>query len=233
MVELTLGDVYEIGDANGTGWEEFSAIDEMTDRAVEMLERVGIPGASKRLFDYPHQFSGGMRQRVMIAMGLSCDPDLIIADEPTTALDVTIQAQILELMQTLQRENGGSIILITHDLGVVAKICHSVHVMYAGRFVEKANVDELFARPQHPYTLGLLNSVPRLDEDVNERLIPIAGQPPHLVDLPPGCAFEPRCPFAFDRCIQERPALDSGPADGEYACFVDVATAPRREATSV
>ncbi len=195
------------------------------DHAVTMLERVGITDAGRRLFDYPHQFSGGMRQRVMIAMALSCKPDLLIADEPTTALDVTIQAQILELMQELQRDEGTAIILITHDLGVIANICHRVNVMYAGRFVEKATVDDLFARPRHPYTLGLLESVPRLDEAATTRLTPIEGQPPDLVDLPPGCAFRPRCPFAIDRCKAEEPALLAAPDGGSrYACFIDVTT---------
>jgi oligopeptide transport system ATP-binding protein len=203
-----------------------------TQHAIEMLRRVGIPGAEKRVFEYPHQFSGGMRQRVMIAMALSCSPDLLIADEPTTALDVTIQAQILELMQKLQEETGTAIILITHDLGVVAKICHRVHVMYAGKFVEKATVDEIFQCPQHPYTLGLLESVPRLDEEATDRLQPIEGQPPDLTDLPPGCSFRPRCPFAFERCVHEEPTLDSGPAEGKYACFVDVRRAERHEVAS-
>ena len=195
------------------------------DHAVAMLERVGITDAGRRLFDYPHQFSGGMRQRVMIAMALSCKPDLLIADEPTTALDVTIQAQILELMQELQRDEGTAIILITHDLGVIANICHRVNVMYAGRFVEKATVDDLFARPRHPYTLGLLESIPRLDEAATARLTPIEGQPPDLVDLPAGCAFQPRCRFAIDRCTVEKPALLAAPDGGSrYACFVDVTT---------
>jgi oligopeptide transport system ATP-binding protein len=204
---------------------------EATEHAIEMLRRVGIPSASKRVFEYPHQFSGGMRQRVMIAMALSCSPDLLIADEPTTALDVTIQAQILELMQKLQEDTGTAIVLITHDLGVIAKICHRVHVMYAGRFVEKAGVDDIFHKPQHPYTLGLLESVPRLDEERSDRLTPIVGQPPDLTSLPAGCSFRPRCPFAFERCAQEEPTLDSGPAGGQYACFVDVRKAPRHEAT--
>ena len=200
------------------------------DHAVSMLERVGIGNASQRIADYPHQFSGGMRQRVMIAMALSCRPDVLIADEPTTALDVTIQAQILDLMRQLQREEGTAIIMITHDLGVIANICDRVNVMYAGRFVEEATVDDLFARPQHPYTLGLLESVPRLDEAASAELIPIEGQPPDLVQIPPGCAFEPRCRFAVERCSTERPALLDGPDDGRHACHVDVETAPQREA---
>ncbi len=200
------------------------------DHAVSMLERVGIGNASRRIADYPHQFSGGMRQRVMIAMALSCRPDVLIADEPTTALDVTIQAQILDLMRQLQREEGTAIIMITHDLGVIANVCDRVNVMYAGRFVEEATVDDLFARPRHPYTLGLLESVPRLDEAASAELIPIEGQPPDLVQIPPGCAFEPRCRFAVERCSTERPTLSAGSDGTRYACFVDVETAPRREA---
>ncbi len=163
--------------------------------AIEMLERVGLPAPERRLDDYPHQFSGGMRQRVMIAMALSCKPALLIADEPTTALDVTIQAQILELMKELQQAEGTAIILITHDLGVVANICRRVNVMYAGRFVEEAAVDDLFARPRHPYTLGLLKSIPRLDT-ADETLTPIRGQPPDMIHLPSGCAFNPRAPMS-------------------------------------
>jgi oligopeptide transport system ATP-binding protein len=174
------------------------------DRAVEMLEKVRIPLARERVKDYPHQFSGGMRQRVMIAMALSCNPSILIADEPTTALDVTIQAQILELMQELQQEFHMAIILITHNLGVVAEMCDNVVVMYAGRPVEKANVLRTFQDPKHPYTWGLLHSIPKLHER-KERLIPIEGQPPSLIDLPPGCPFAPRCPFAMEICVQEDP----------------------------
>jgi oligopeptide transport system ATP-binding protein len=189
------------------------------DHAVSMLERVGIPGAARRLDDYPHQFSGGMRQRVMIAMALSCKPDLLIADEPTTALDVTIQAQILDLIRDLQRDQGTAVILITHDLGVMANLCRRVAVMYAGRIVEEAPVDALYARPHHPYTLGLLTSRPRVD-DGEGKLVPIAGRPPDLVHMPSGCAFHPRCPLAFDRCKAETPALLPTPVDGRAACFV-------------
>jgi oligopeptide transport system ATP-binding protein len=189
------------------------------DHAVTMLEKVGIPAASRRIYDYPHQFSGGMRQRVMIAMALSCKPDLLIADEPTTALDVTIQAQILELIRELQEAQGTAIILITHDLGVMANLCRRVLVMYAGRVVESAGVDELYARPRHPYTLGLLNSRPRVvGEDA--ALVPIAGQPPDLTNVPPGCPFHPRCPFVFDRCRVERPALLPTTGGGLSACFI-------------
>jgi len=198
--------------------------------AVEMLERVGIPGAAQRINNYPHEFSGGMRQRVMIAMALSCKPDVLIADEPTTALDVTIQAQILQLMKDLQREEGTSIIMITHDLGVVANICHRVMVMYAGKIIERAHVDSLFANPRHPYTLGLLKSIPRIDEQAGETLTPIEGQPPDLAHLQEQCYFRPRCPFVgIDRCSKEFPPDYDRPDGGKFACYVDVDTAPLRE----
>jgi oligopeptide/dipeptide ABC transporter ATP-binding protein len=174
------------------------------ERAIEMLERVKIPLARERVKDYPHQFSGGMRQRVMIAMALSCNPSILIADEPTTALDVTIQAQILDLIRELQQEFHMAVIMITHNLGVVAEMCDNVVVMYAGKPVERADVRRIFGDPKHPYTWGLLHSVPKLYER-RERLIPIEGQPPSLIDLPPGCAFAPRCPFAMEICVQENP----------------------------
>ena len=191
------------------------------DHAVEMLAKVGISSPSKRIKDYPHQFSGGMRQRVMIAIALSCNPEILIADEPTTALDVTIQAQILDLLRELQEEHGTSIIMITHDLGVVANICRRVLVMYAGRIVEKASVEALFANPTHPYTRGLLGSMPRWDRDGSELLQAIDGQPPHLAELPSGCAFHPRCPWKRGRCESEDPRLQKE-AESERACFVDV-----------
>jgi oligopeptide transport system ATP-binding protein len=187
-----------------------------------MLEMVGIPAAAERMGDYPHQFSGGMRQRVMIAIALSCRPDVLIADEPTTALDVTIQAQILDLIKDLQRDYGTAVILITHDLGVVANICHRVLVMYAGKIVEQATADSLFAGPRHPYTLGLLASVPRWDETSSHMLKAISGQPPDMVHLPPGCSFHPRCPYRIDRCVQQVPPLFDRPGGGRFACFVDV-----------
>jgi oligopeptide transport system ATP-binding protein len=176
-------------------------------RAVELLELVGIPQAKARLKDYPHQFSGGMRQRVMIAMALSCDPAILIADEPTTALDVTIQAQILELMEELQKRTGTAIIMITHDLGVVADMADSILVMYAGRMVEFGTTDEVFYQPSHPYTWGLMDSIPRPDVDAKEPLCPIKGQPPSLVNVPSGCAFHPRCPYAKEICSVEEPQL--------------------------
>jgi oligopeptide/dipeptide ABC transporter ATP-binding protein len=178
------------------------------DRAVELLEQVGIPAAASRLGDYPHQFSGGMRQRVVIAIGLSCDPDVLIADEPTTALDVTTQAQIVELVDQLQADRGMAVVWITHDLGVVAGIADRVLVMYAGEVVEEAAVDELFADPRHPYTVGLLSSLPDLDRLDRGELATIPGLPPPPTDLPPGCAFHPRCTVRLDeRCATDRPWL--------------------------
>jgi peptide/nickel transport system ATP-binding protein len=170
------------------------------DRAVELMERVGVPRAAERLRSYPHEFSGGMRQRVMIAMALSCSPQLLIADEPTTALDVTIQAQILEELRQLRSESGAGIILVTHDLGVVADIADRIVVMYSGRVVEQGTLDEIFYDPQHPYTWGLLGSITRVDRDRSQRLPAIPGLPPSLVKPPQGCHFRPRCPHAFEKC---------------------------------
>jgi oligopeptide transport system ATP-binding protein len=181
------------------------------ERARELLERVGIPSAKDRLNDYSFQFSGGMRQRVMIAMALACEPKLILADEPTTALDVTIQAQILELLRRLSDEFHTAFILITHDLGVVAGMTKRVHVMYAGQIVEKAETAELFANPRHPYTWGLLNSIPRLGARRNQRLIPIEGSPPDLISPPPGCRFAPRCPYRREICSTSTPELAASP----------------------
>ena len=175
--------------------------------AIELLDRVRIPEPKKRINQYPHEFSGGMRQRVMIAMAMLCKPDLLIADEPTTALDVTIQAQIIELMKELQEGSRAAIVLITHDLGVIAGLSDRVMVMYAGRIVETGTAREIFYDPQHPYTKGLLKSMPRLDERRAEALETIPGQPPNLQRLPPGCPFRPRCPYAFDRCEIEVPPL--------------------------
>ncbi|OLB07483.1 MAG: peptide ABC transporter ATP-binding protein [Candidatus Rokubacteria bacterium 13_2_20CM_69_15_1] len=189
-------------------------------RAAELLTTVGIPDPERRLAQYPHQFSGGMRQRMMIAMALACDPSLILADEPTTALDVTIQAQILELMKDLSRRLGVAMLIITHNLGVVARYADRVNVMYAGRIVERATARELYANPRHPYTLGLLHSVPRLDEPRRARLAPIEGQPPDLTRLPAGCAFAPRCAFSVERCARERPGLVPVGAGGHVsACW--------------
>jgi oligopeptide transport system ATP-binding protein len=191
-------------------------------RAVELLELVGIPEAHTRLNDYPHQFSGGMRQRVMIAMALSCNPKLLLADEPTTALDVTIQAQILEIMARLSSEFGTAVIIITHNLGVVARYANRVNVMYAGKIVESGSAREIYGRPRHPYTLGLLRSVPRLDEARRDKLVPIEGLPPDLANIPPGCSFYPRCTYRIDRCRQEEPPLMLVDAKHYAACWVDV-----------
>jgi oligopeptide/dipeptide ABC transporter ATP-binding protein len=188
-------------------------------RAVELLAMVGIPDAPRRLKDYPHQFSGGMRQRVMIAMALSCNPKLIIADEPTTALDVTIQAQILELMQDLSSQTGTALIIITHNLGVVARYAKRVIVMYAGKIIETAKAVDIYGDPRHPYTWGLLNSVPRLDEARSERLEAIEGLPPNLGNLPDGCAFRSRCRFAIERCATDIPALDEVTPGHAAACW--------------
>ncbi|MBX5444987.1 ABC transporter ATP-binding protein [Sphaerobacter sp.] len=176
-------------------------------RSIELLKMVGIPNAEERVDQYPHQFSGGMRQRVMIAMALSCNPRLLIADEPTTALDVTIQAQILDLMRNLQQEHNTALMMITHDLGVVAGMTDRIQVMYAGHIVETAPTEELFANPRHPYTVGLLNSIPRLDAQVKEKLQPIRGLPPDLIDLPDMCPFLPRCDYAREKCEQKNPPL--------------------------
>ena len=189
------------------------------DRAVELMELVNIPDARRRMKDFPHQFSGGMRQRVMIAMALTCDPKVLIADEPTTALDVTVQAQILELMRDLRTKLGTAIVWITHDLGVVAGIADKVAVMYGGQIVEYAPVRELFASPQHPYTIGLLETLPSLTGEREERLTSIPGQPPNLRVHPDFCPYAPRCPHAFDRCIAENPALDPVAADHEARCW--------------
>jgi len=192
------------------------------DKAVELIDTVRMPDAKSRRDAYPHQFSGGMRQRAMIAMALACKPQLIIADEPTTALDVTVQAQILDLLKELAAGARSALILITHDLGVVARYADRVAVMYAGRVVESAPARTLYEHPRHPYTLGLMASVPRLDGDHTQRLIPIEGSPPDLAALPPGCAFAPRCKHAVDRCRTERPELrEVGPRHMK-ACFVDV-----------
>ena len=191
-------------------------------RSAEMLERVGIHHPEKRMGQYPHQFSGGMRQRVMIAMGLICHPELLIADEPTTALDVTIQAQILALLRELQAETGMGILFITHDLGVVAELCHRVCVMYAGRLVEQAPVDDLFYAPGHPYTQGLLASMPRMDAPEHQKLLPIQGTPVDLLDPPPGCPFAPRCPHAMAVCHRQMPPeVELGPGH-RSACWLRV-----------
>jgi peptide/nickel transport system ATP-binding protein/oligopeptide transport system ATP-binding protein len=191
---------------------------ELRERAIAALQRVRIPSPERRFDDYPHQLSGGMRQRVMIAMALACKPQLLIADEPTTALDVTVQAQILDLLRELQQETGMSIILITHDLGVIAEMADEVAVMYAGRVVERASAEDIFASPQHPYTLGLLGSVPRLDED-RASLLAIEGAVPPPFALPKGCRFHPRCPFAIEACTRADPALEAVAPHHFAACI--------------
>lgn len=191
-------------------------------RAIELLDMVGIPAAASRVDDYPHQFSGGMRQRVMIAMALACNPKLLIADEPTTALDVTIQAQILDLIKKLRQELGTAVILITHDLGVVAGMTDKINVMYAGYIVESARTEDIFGDPRHPYTLGLLRSIPRIDEERREKLIPIEGLPPDLIDAPKGCPFAPRCTFVVDKCRDANPELREVGEGHRIACWVDV-----------
>ncbi len=192
------------------------------DRAVELMERVGVPRAGERLRSYPHEFSGGMRQRVMIAMALSCNPQLLIADEPTTALDVTIQAQILDELRELRDETGAGVILVTHDLGVVADIADRIIVMYAGQVVEQGTLDDIFYDPQHPYTWGLLGSITRIDADQSQRLPAIPGQPPSLLAPPQGCHFRPRCPHAFDRCTELPELINRTPDRPEILdrCFL-------------
>lgn len=201
---------------------------EAEERAGELLALVGIPAASSRLSDYPHQFSGGMRQRVMIAMALSCNPALLIADEPTTALDVTIQAQIVDLVKQLKEQFGQALIWITHDLGVVAGLAERVIVMYAGYIVEDALIDDLYANPRHPYTVALLRSLPRVDGTRNEKLETIEGLPPDLIALPKGCPFAARCDFVKDKCRAENPPLEEIEPRHRIACWVDVDTGELR-----
>jgi len=202
--------------------------DEARQRAVELLELVGIPQAADRIEDYPHQFSGGMRQRAMIAMALSCNPSLLIADEPTTALDVTIQAQIVDLIKDLSERFDMAIIWITHDLGVIAEIADRVVVMYAGYVVEESDVFTLFEQPSHPYTLSLLKSLPRVDTHSSEKLATIPGSPPDCLSLPPGCPFAPRCGFTVERCHHENPTLLQIRFEHEIACWIDVTTGKER-----
>jgi peptide/nickel transport system ATP-binding protein len=195
------------------------------DRAIDLLELVGIPDPHRRVDQFPHEFSGGMRQRVMIAMALANEPKLLIADEPTTALDVTVQAQILALLEDLQKRLGMAIIIITHDLGVVAEIADDICVMYAGRIVEHASTERIFAAPQHPYTWGLLKSIPRLDSPRDEELVPISGRPPSLINRPSGCHFHPRCPYVREAHKRIDPQLEPvpGDTDHEVACLLDPA----------
>ena len=213
---LTIGRQLTEAIALHLGYDKQQSID----RAGDLLEMVGIPEGRGRLNDYPHQFSGGMRQRVMIAMALSCNPKMLIADEPTTALDVTIQAQILELVQELGKETGTSVLIITHNLGVVARYADRVNVMYAGKIIERGTAREIYGNPRHPYTIGLLKSVPRLDEERKALLEPIEGLPPDLIFLPEGCSFRARCAYAIDRCATEIPPLVEVADAHTAACFV-------------
>ncbi len=191
-------------------------------RAIELMSMVGIPGAENRIDDYPHHFSGGMRQRVMIAMGLSCNPKILIADEPTTALDVTTQAQLLELMKDMVQRFRTSLVIVTHNLGVVARYAQRIYIMYAGRIVESGTTKDIFANPRHPYTIGLLKCIPRLDEEEGTKLIPIEGLPPNLINMPPTCAFLPRCSYRLDKCAKE-PWPQLTPVNGNHfiRCYAD------------
>lgn len=210
-VRLQLAESLELhrGMSRAEGYEE----------AVKLIKLVGIPDAERRAEDYPYQFSGGMQQRIMVAMALACNPDLIIADEPTTSLDVTVQAQLLELIDNLRAQYGTAVILITHNLGVVARYVDRVNVMYAGRLVESGPTDVIYGAPRHPYTMGLIRSVPRLDLPRKRKLYVIDGLPPHLAHLPAGCAFSPRCKFAIQRCHNERPELEDMGDNHYSACF--------------
>jgi oligopeptide transport system ATP-binding protein len=228
----SLNPVMTIGNQVGEAMMEHLGMSkrQVRDRVVELLNMVGIPRARERVDDYPHQFSGGMRQRAMIAMALSCNPQLLIADEPTTALDVTIQAQIVELVRTLCQKLNMAMIWITHDLGVIAGLADRVMVMYAGRVVETADVKHLYGAPSHPYTLGLLGSLPRVDGRHGRRLTNIVGRPPDLLEEVRSCSFAPRCPYVIERCRSEDPRLRIIQAEHKIACWVDVAQAGRTEA---
>ena len=217
---LTVG--YQLREA--LKWHLGMTEEQANKRSIELLEMVGIPNADERINDYPHQYSGGMRQRVMIAMALSCSPQVLIADEPTTALDVTIQAQITDLVKRLREELGMAVIWITHDLGVVAGLADREIVMYAGFIVENALVNELYENPLHPYTSALLRSLPRMDGGAGEKLENIEGTPPDLVHFPVGCPFAPRCKFAVDKCLEENPMLEEIAPKHHVACWVDMKT---------
>jgi len=232
----SLNPVYTVGDqiVEAIRTHEGSSKREAKKRAVELLRQVGIPNAQQRVDDYPHQFSGGMRQRAMIAMALSCNPDVLIADEPTTALDVTIQAQILDLLAKLRRDFDSSVILITHDLGVVAEVADEIIVMYSGRVVERGSKREIFYDPQHPYTWGLLGSIPRLDRPKPKKLHSIEGAPPSLINLPRGCKFRPRCPHAFEKCHEEPELKSRVEAKGHLdRCWLSVEDKRRLRETTI
>ena len=216
--------LYRVGDQIEEAIEWHLRLDRKARRArsIAALDRVGIPDAAERARAYPHEFSGGMIQRAMIAMALACEPKLLIADEPTTALDVTMEAQIVDLLRDLQHATGMGLIYVTHNMGVVARIAHRVAVMYAGTLVETAPTKTLFRQPKHPYTLGLMRSVPRINGDISERLPAIEGLPPDLIDMPEACPFAPRCPFVMTRCWDERPQLRVVGQDHRIACFADL-----------
>jgi len=218
---------YKVGDQISEAIRQHQNVSkkEAFGQAVEMLGKVNIPRPEERAKQFPHEFSGGMRQRAMIAMALALNPDLLIADEPTTALDVTVQAQILDLIDRLKAEFNAAVIIITHDLGVVAEHCDDIQVMYAGKAVEFGNTDDIYYSPHHPYTWGLLSSIPRLDDDI-DRLVPIQGLPPSLINVPPGCAFHPRCPYRFEPCDKEVPALI--PSDGHHAAACHLSLADKQ-----
>ena len=227
----SLNPVYTIGDQimEATIKHQGLSKAEAREKAIEMLRLVGIPSPEVRLDNYPHEFSGGMRQRAMIAIALSCQPDLLIADEPTTALDVTIQAQILELMKDIKDKLDTAIILITHDLGVVADVCSRIIVMYGGLIMEEGTAEEIFYEPKHPYTMGLLKSIPRLDLAEKQRLVPIPGTPPDLLKPPVGCPFASRCPYAMNICLERMPEYTVSPTGHRAACWLQHPDAPKVE----
>jgi oligopeptide transport system ATP-binding protein len=227
----SLNPVYTIGDQIMEAIRRHQGLNkqEAREKAIEMLKLVGIPSPEKRVDNYPHEFSGGMRQRAMIAMALSCEPSLLIADEPTTALDVTIQAQILELMKDLKDKINTSIILITHDLGVVADVCSRIVVMYGGLIMEEGSTDDIFYNPKHPYTWGLLKSIPRLDLNEKKRLVPIEGSPPDLLKPPQGCPFAARCPYAMKICMEQLPAYYEVGEKHRSLCWLQDENAPQLE----
>ncbi|MDF2546727.1 MAG: transporter ATP-binding protein [Anaerosolibacter sp.] len=227
----SLNPVYTIGDQIMEAIRRHQGLNkhEAREKAIEMLKLVGIPSPEKRVDNYPHEFSGGMRQRAMIAMALSCEPSLLIADEPTTALDVTIQAQILELMKDLKDKINTSIILITHDLGVVADVCSRIVVMYGGLIMEEGSTDDIFYNPKHPYTWGLLKSIPRLDLNEKKRLVPIEGSPPDLLKPPKGCPFAARCPYAMKICMEQLPEYYQVDENHRSLCWLQDENAPRLE----
>lgn len=227
----SLNPVYTIGNQIMEGILKHTKLNkrEARKRAIEMLKKVGIPSPEKRIDNYPHEFSGGMRQRAMIAMALACEPEMLIADEPTTALDVTIQAQIMTLLKELQSKTNAAIILITHDLGVVADVCQRIAVMYGGLIMEQGYAEDIFYKPMHPYTMGLLKSIPRMDVEERQRLVPIAGTPPDLLKPPTGCPFAARCPYTMKICLERQPQFYHESTHHYAACWLHDEAAPKRE----